>query len=109
MGFETFPLLNILFSPPSIVHGDFGFLRFLSKRRIKAYPNKADNTRKIQTTRYRSTAFSWVEMGALSLTLLKIFMRTRKRVTRSAIRPGTTSGLIRNDTHDTTTNIPEGR
>ena len=56
-----------LFSPPSIVHGDFGFLRFLSKRRIKAYSNKADNTRKIQTTRYRSTAFSWVEMGALSL------------------------------------------
>ena len=43
------------------------------------------------------------------LTLLKIFMRTRNRVTRSAIRPGTTSGLIRNDTHDTTTNIPEGR
>ena len=50
-----------------MVHGDLGFLRFLRRRRIKAYSNKADNTRKIQTTRYRSTALSWVEIGARSL------------------------------------------
>ena len=58
--------------PPSTVHGDLGFRRFLRRRRIKAYSNKADNTRKIQTTRYRSTAFSWVEMGARSLKVNEI-------------------------------------
>ena len=42
-------------------------------------------------------------------TLLKMLMRTMKRVTRSAILPGTTSGLMVNDTHDTTTNIRLGR
>ena len=55
-----------------MVHGDLGFRRFLRRRRIKAYSNKADNTRKIQTTRYRSTAFSWVEMGARSLKVNEI-------------------------------------
>ena len=61
------------------------------------------NTRKMQTTRYKSMAFSLEEMGACSLdvnsqfrnvdwllletnlTLLKMLMRTRKSVTRSPI------------------------
>ena len=43
------------------------------------------------------------------LTLLKIFIRTRKSVTRSAIRPGTTSGLIRKLTQLVTTNMKLGR
>ena len=43
------------------------------------------------------------------LTLLKILMSTRKSVTRRAIRPGTTSGLMRKLTQLTMTNIMLGR
>ena len=43
------------------------------------------------------------------LTLLKMLMSTRKRVTSMAILPGTTSGLIKKDTHETTTNMQDGR
>ena len=38
-----------------------------------------------------------------------MLMSTMKSVTRSAILPGTTSGLIVNDTHETTTNMRLGR
>ena len=63
----------------------------------------------MQTTRYKSIAFNLEDMGACSLTLLKMLMRTRKRVTRSPILPGTTSGLIRKLTQLVTTNMKLGR
>ena len=44
-----------------------------------------------------------------NLTLLKMLMRTRKSVTRRAILPGTTSGLIRKLTQLVTTNMKLGR
>ena len=53
-----------------MVHGDLGFRRFFKRRRIKAYSRRADKTRKIQTTRYRSTALSLVDIGARSLEII---------------------------------------
>ena len=47
--------------------------------------------------------------GPTHLTLLKILMSTMKSVTRSAIRPGTTSGLMKKDAQETTTNMQLGR
>ena len=47
--------------------------------------------------------------GVTDLTLLKILMRTRKRVTSMAILPGTTSGLTRKLTQLTITNMALGR
>ena len=41
--------------------------------------------------------------------VLKMLTNTRKMVIRRVIRPGTTSGGIRNEIQDTMTNIPEGR
>ena len=62
---------NITFiNPPSMVHGDLGFRRFFKRRRIKAYSRRADKTRKIHTTRYRSTALSLVDIGARSLEII---------------------------------------
>ena len=51
-----------------------------------------------------STAFKLGEVGESDLIPLKMFIRTRKIVMISPIRPGTISGLIKNDTHDTNTN-----
>jgi len=47
--------------------------------------------------------------NVIYLTLLKMLMRTRKSVTSKAILPGTTSGLMRNETQETTTNIQLGK
>ena len=47
--------------------------------------------------------------GVMAVTLLKMLMRTRKRVTRRAILPGTTSGGIRKLTHDVITNNVDGK
>ena len=48
-------------------------------------------------------------MKHIDLTLLKILIRTRKRVTSMAILPGTTSGFTRKLTQLTITNIAIGR
>ena len=78
----------------------------------------------MQTTRYRSMALRRDEIGASSLemkfivkyvrrishlTLLNMLIRTKKRVTRRAILPGTTSGLIKKLTQLTMTNMKLGR
>ena len=42
-------------------------------------------TRNIQTTKYKSIALSLEDIGAVSLTLLNILIRTRKRVTSRPI------------------------
>ena len=47
--------------------------------------------------------------GVMAVTLLKMLMRTRNRVTRSAILPGTTSGGMRKLTQEVITNSVEGR
>ena len=48
-------------------------------------------------------------LGVMAVTLLKMLMRTRNRVTRSAILPGTTSGGMRKLTQEVITNRVEGR
>ena len=48
-------------------------------------------------------------LGIFVVMVLKMLTRTRNMVIRSVIRPGTTSGGIRNEIQDTMTNIPEGR
>ncbi len=54
-------------------------------------------------------AFIPSTFGEMLVMVLKMLVSTRKRVTRSAILPGTTSGGMRKLTHETTTNRPEGR
>ena len=48
-------------------------------------------------------------LGVMAVTLLKMLIRTRNRVTRSAILPGTTSGGMRKLTQEVITNRVEGR
>ena len=48
-------------------------------------------------------------LGDTFVTLLKMLMRTRKRVTNRAIRPGTTSGGMRKLTQEVITNKVEGK
>jgi hypothetical protein len=47
--------------------------------------------------------------GEILVIVLKMLLSTRKSVTRSAMRPGTTSGGIRKLTQDTTTKSPLGK
>jgi hypothetical protein len=47
--------------------------------------------------------------GEILVMELKMLVSTRKSVTRSAIRPGTTSGGMRKLTQDTTTKSPLGK
>ena len=47
--------------------------------------------------------------GVIAVTLLKMLMRTRNRVTRRAILPGTTSGGMRKLTQEVITNNVDGR
>ena len=41
-------------------------------------------------------------LGVMAVTLLKMLMRTRKRVIKRAIRPGTMSGGIKKEIQETT-------
>ena len=54
----------------------------------------------------KTLSFCVSTLGVLVVTVLKMLTRTRKRVTRRAIRPGITSIGIRNEIHDTITNRP---
>jgi hypothetical protein len=85
-------------------------LTLIANRTI-AYSRSARNTMKMDTTRYVSMALSLEEalVGAIDRTLLKMLTKTRKRVTSRAIRPGTTRGRMRNETHETHTNSMHGR
>ena len=67
---------------------------------------RAPNTKSMQANIQASMAVSPSALGVLVVTVLKMLTRTRKRVTRRAIRPGITSIGIRNEIHDTITNRP---
>ena len=72
-----------------------------------AYSVSARKTCPIQITRYRSMAFKHIDTGALDFTPLKILIRANNVITRAPRRPGTTSGSMIKDTHETmTTSIP---
>ena len=62
---------------------------------IPAYATKAPNTKIRQENTHADTALNPSETGELEMRLLKILITTKKRVTRSAILPGITSGSIK--------------
>ena len=45
-----------------------------------------------------------LDVGESLLTLMNMFINTKKTVTSNPILPGTTIGFMRNDTEDTNTN-----
>ena len=70
------------------------------------------NTRKtcpMHTTKYKSTAFKLCDTGASVFTPLKMLTSTKNIVTSSPILPGTTSGRMINETHETMTNMADVR
>ena len=66
-------------------------------------------TKRMQASIQISMAVRPSALGELELMLLKMLTSTRKRVIRSAMRPGTMSGGMRNEIQETTTKRPEGR
>ena len=77
------------------------------KKKSKIKQNPVNDCKQDQVESFRVT---WIhEIFVEYLTVLKMLTSTRKRVTRSAIRPGTTSGRMRNETQDTPTNRMHGR
>ncbi len=66
-------------------------------------------TKRMQASIHISMAVRPSALGELVVMLLKMLMRTRKRVMRSAMRPGTMSGGMRKEIQETTTKRPEGR
>ena len=74
-----------------------------------AYSKRAPNTKKMQTNIQAAIAVIPSTLGEFDVTMLKMLISTRKRVMSMAILPGTTSGGMRNPTHETTTKRPEGR
>ena len=54
---------------------------------MKAYSSRTQNTWRMHITTQVSTAVRPSDFGALAVTLLKIFTRTRNKVTSRAIRP----------------------
>ena len=54
-------------------------------------------------------ALRCLDTGACDFALLKTLTSTRNVVTNNATRPGTISGLMMNDNHDTITNMAEVR
>ena len=69
-------------------------------------PTRAPNTNKRQDSIHISIAVKPSALGVLVVTVLKMLTSTRKRVIRSAMRPGITSGGTTKLIQDTTTNRP---
>ena len=76
---------------------------------MAAYSRRARKTKNMQAIIQDDIAVIPSTFGDTFVIVLKIFVRTRKRVTSKAILPGTTSGGITKLTHDTATNKPLGR
>ena len=76
---------------------------------MKAYSTNAPNTNRIQTNIQTSMAVKPSAFGLFVVIALKIFTKTRKRVTSNVIRPGITSKGIRKLIQDTITKSPDGK
>ena len=61
--------------------------------RMIAYSRRTQNTWRMHITTHVSTAVKPSDLGALAVTLLKMFTSTRNRVTRRAIRPATKQNM----------------
>ena len=79
------------------------------KYRMVAYSRSARKTKNMQAIIQEAMAVIPSTLGETLVMVLKMLVSTRKRVTRRAIRPGTTSGGMRKLTQDTTTNSPDGK
>ena len=79
------------------------------KYRMVAYSRRARKTKNMQAIIQEAMAVIPSTLGETLVMVLKMLVSTRKRVTRRAIRPGTTSGGMRKLTQDTTTNSPDGK
>ena len=79
------------------------------KQRMEAQASNARKTKPMQAIIQDAMAVIPSVFGETLVMELKILVSTRKRVTSSAIRPGTTSGGIRKLTQDTTTKSPLGK
>ena len=74
-----------------------------------AYSRSARKTKKVQAIIHEDIAVIPSTLGEAFVIVLKILVRTRKRVTSKHILPGTTSGGIIKLAHDTHTNNPLGK
>ena len=79
------------------------------KYRMVAYSRRARKTKNMQAIIQEAMAVIPSTLGETLVMVLKMLVSTRKRVTKRAIRPGTTSGGMRKLTQDTTTNSPDGK
>ena len=77
--------------------------------KMTTYSNNTKNTWPMQHIRYKSTAFKLSDTGASVFAPLKILIRTKNIVTSNPILPGTQSGLIKKDAHETITNKKDMR
>ena len=81
----------------------------MRKQRMVAQAISALKTKNMQAIIQEVMAVIPSVLGEILVMELKMLVSTRKSVTRSAIRPGTTSGGMRKLTHDTTTKSPLGK
>ena len=101
LSWSCFGAVNFWF----LSQGDF----FASKNRTMAYSANTRKTCPMHTTKYKSTAFKLCDTGASVFTPLKMLTSTKNIVTSSPILPGTTSGRMINETHETMTNMADVR
>ena len=74
-----------------------------------AYSINAKKTKNMNAIIHEEIAVIPSVFGEMSIMVLKMFVATRKRVTRRPTRPGIESGGIRKLTQETLTNIPVGK
>ena len=79
------------------------------KYKIVAYSNRDKKTKNMHAIIHDEMAVIPSTLGETLVMVLKMLVSTRNRVTRRAMRPGTTSGGIKKLTQDTTTNRPDGK
>ena len=77
--------------------------------KIPAYEAKAPKTKRIQAIIHADNAVIVSVLGEVMVILLKMLIKTRNRVTKSVILPGTISGGIRKLDQDTMTKSPDGK
>lgn len=79
------------------------------KQRSVAQAIREPKTKKMQAIIHMEMAVMPSTLGEMLVMVLKMLTSTRKSVTRSAMRPGTTSGGIKKLTQETMTKRPLGK
>ena len=76
---------------------------------IPAYAAKAPKTNRMQAIIHADKAVIVSVLGEVRVILLKMLIKTRNKVTKSVILPGTISGGIRKLDQETMTKSPDGK